>query len=242
MSGWLISLIFLIVLVAAVVRGFGGFGFALISVPLLASAMQPRDAVVVSIGLQILVGLHDVRSNLRVVCWPLLGPLFLGAALATPIGYLGLLLMSPQLAREIIAVVAVLAVILLFTNRVRRIEGALSPLMVGATAGFMNGLAAMPGPPILAYFLESDLSAETSRASMIIFFLASSLLAAASAVVMGGWSTHIFELVLISVPALILGNWAGKMLFCRASPSMFKRVTLVALLAAATAAVWKSVA
>lgn len=242
MSAALVPSVFLIVLGASVVRGFGGFGFALISVPLLASIIQPRDAVILSVGLQILVGLYDVRSSFKMIRWPLLRPLLAGAALATPVGYLGLLLMPPQLAREVIAAAAVLALVLLFVRKAQHLESALAPLIVGVTAGLMNGLAAMPGPPILAYFLESDIPSESARASMIVFFLASSLLAAASAAVMGGWSTHILALMVASIPALILGNWTGKMLFLRASPLVFRRLMLVALVIATTTAIWKSIA
>jgi hypothetical protein len=239
--GWPMTSVLLIVFGASIVRGCGGFGFALVSVPLLATTIQPRDAVVLSIGLQILVGLYDARSNLRIVRWPLLRPLLLGTTLATPIGYLGLLMMAPRLARGAIAITAILAIILMFVKKIQRLEGALTPLAVGTMAGLMNGLAAMPGPPILAFFLKSGISSELARASMIVFFLASSLLAAASVTATGGWSTHILELIAVSVPAMVLGNWLGKMLFFHAPPSMFRRVVLTTLIASAAVAVWKSI-
>ena len=55
----------------------------------------------------------------------------------------------------------------------------------GLTAGLFNGLAAMPGPPAVAYYLAAPVQRIAARASLLVFFLATSVSALASAAFIG---------------------------------------------------------
>jgi uncharacterized membrane protein YfcA len=234
-------LILLIVFGSSILRGFGGFGFALMSVPLLATILAPKDAVVLAILLQLMVGLFGVRASIKAADWASLKWLLVGAVLVTPLGYLALLLLSPSATRVAIALIAISAVGLLTRTGGRHLEK-LSPLVAGGISGFLNGLAAMPGPPILLYFLKSKLSPDQIRASMILYFLATSVFAALSVLAMGGFSVHILTLATISGPCLVGGNYMGQRLFRYAPPAVFRRVVSGILLLAAAAALGKALA
>jgi hypothetical protein len=114
--------------------------------------------------------------------------------------------------------------------------------VAGGISGFLNGLAAIPGPPILLYFLKSKISPDQIRASMILYFLATSVFAALSALAMGGFSVHVLALAIISVPCLVAGTYMGQRLFRRAPPAVFRQVVLGILLLAAGAALSKALA
>jgi uncharacterized membrane protein YfcA len=230
---------FLIVFGSSVLRGFGGFGFALISVPLLAFILTPKDAVALSILLQVVVGFFGIRQSLNLAHWASLKWLLIGAVLTTPAGYMALLFSPPAVARAIIALIAISAVGMLTPSLSRGLK-ILSPLVVGGVSGFLNGLAAMPGPPILLYFLKNEIPPDRTRASMILFFLATSFFAALSILAMGGFAERVLVLALICAPGLFAGTYIGQKLFHRAPPAVFRQVVLGILLLAATAALGKA--
>src|SRR5215471_13286035 len=76
----------LCIFAAAFVRGFTGFGLAVVGVPLLSLFFAPAAIVPSIMILAILAGLQLLPKLWRVVDWRLLLPTILGAAVATPLG------------------------------------------------------------------------------------------------------------------------------------------------------------
>ncbi len=136
------------IFVAAVLRGFTGFGFALAAVPLLGLFMAPTEAVPVAIGLQLAGSLLDFRTASRSCDWPSLRWLMIGALIGSPLGTLILTEIPAAISRLIISSVTLLAVFALGRGFALPV---IPPRPVTSIAGFFsglfNGLAAMPGPP-----------------------------------------------------------------------------------------------
>jgi uncharacterized membrane protein YfcA len=227
-STW--ALASLCILAAAFIRGFTGFGLAVVGVPLLTLFFAPARIVPSIMILAILAGLQLLPKIWRSIDWRLLAPTILGALIATPFGT-WLLAGIPDNAMRILIGAAVLtasfAVQLGFRFRGR--PPALLSAGIGAIAGLTGGAAAMPGPSVIFLFLAAPVAVEVGRASLILFFQVSAVASAVSAAFSGLLPVASLILGAALLPALLLGNWLGDRVFDRASAKSYRRVVVVLL-------------
>ncbi|WP_102960473.1 sulfite exporter TauE/SafE family protein [Mangrovicella endophytica] len=208
----------LIIAGSAVLRGFTGFGFALAAVPLLGFVLGPTPAVMTAIGLQFVGGLHEAVQVRQVAHWPSLRWLMAGAIVGSPFGTWALAALSVDAARVVIALVCLSAVVLIAAGRsFARHPTSRVTLGIGVLAGLFNGLAAMPGPPVIAYYMAMPMAAAVTRASLMTFFTATAAIALAAAFVAGLWSWQNSLVVAAGFPLMMLGTAAGQALFRRGS-------------------------
>jgi uncharacterized membrane protein YfcA len=235
-----LGLIALAVLFSAILRGFTGFGFAIASAPLLTLFMPPAHAVPIIICLQLFAGLSEVRSLAGVAHWPSVRRLAAGALVGTPIGTAALYAVPADPARICIALLAGFAVVMIASGlRFPDLPGRAATLGIGLAAGLANGLAAMPGPPVVAFYMALHFSPEIVRASLLVFFTMCSALALAGAM--------LFELIrlpdvifsVVLMPLMWFGNWLGHVLLKRSGGHWHRPVSMVTLAAIAIAAGWK---
>jgi uncharacterized membrane protein YfcA len=126
--------------------------------------------------------------------------------------------------------------------RMTHMPGVPARLGTGALAGVMSGAAAMPGPPVVVFFLASPASATVSRASLQFFFMITGMISLTLALASGliGWPTVVLSLVL--TPALALGTWTGEWAFRHAGDHNYRPAAMAVLLVigiiATARAVW----
>lgn len=228
-----------VVLAAGFMRGYTGFGFAMAAVPLLALVIPPARAVPFVILMQLMAGIWDWREARQHAHWRSLPWLMAGAIVGTPLGVLALAAMSADWARLAIAGAVILAVLLMARGfKLARMPG--HPILIGTglAAGVLNGIAAMPGPPVIVLYLAGALTIEAGRASLLLFFSVNNLIGAASAGVTGLIPPGTLLLAAAALPVVLAGQWLGRRLYLRATPARYRQVALIFLgvLAAITAA------
>lgn len=226
-------------LAAAYVRGLAGFGMAILLVPVLALAIAPAEAVFVSNSLGLMIGLTELR---RLVSDSERTAKFiaLAALLATPLGFIALAATPNNLARFIIALVALGAFATVFLpRRPADIPGKLHTGATGVAAGLLTGFAGMPGPPVVPYYLGRDIPKHVARASMMLVFVSASLAGCVSAVAVGVADMRLAGFGLALFPAVLLGNWLGARSFGKVSDNVWRLFTGLVLGAAAFAALWR---
>ncbi len=223
-----------VVLAGGFMRGFTGFGFAMAAVPLLALVIPPVRAVPFVILLQLAASLWDWREARRQAHWQSLPWLMAGAVIGTPLGTLGLAAMSADWARLAIAGALLLAVVLLARGfKLKVMPG--RPVLAGAglLAGILNGIAAMPGPPVIVLYLAGALTILVGRASLLIFFSVNNAVGAISAGAAGLIPPGTLVIALAALPLLLAAQWIGRQVFLRASPKRYRQVALGFLMALA---------
>jgi uncharacterized membrane protein YfcA len=228
------------ILAAAFLRGLTGFGFALAAVPLMSLFLAPVVAVPLVICLQLAGNLFEIRTSLKQCHWPSLSWLALGTLIGTPIGMLALALFPASAAR--LAIAAVTAAALLILTRgfaFKLVPGAHATLPVGTLAGLFNGLAGMPGPPVIAYYMASPVSRIAMRASLNVFFLINAVIALASALGLGLITWGIALCALAGLPLMFAGQWLGLRYFHRGSDRTHRLIAMVSLGAIALGAAVK---
>ena len=220
-------------LAAGFLRGVTGFGFALAAVPLYSLSVSPIEAVILAQLLQIAASPTDILHNHRHVDTKALRWLCLGALIFTPIGASLATRLPPDVMRLTIAVVVLLGLAALIA-KVNIREGRGPAIAAGAVAGLLGGLAAMPGPPAVTYFLGRGGDNRTRRASLLMFFSFTAVIALTTLAIGSDvlrWGMLLTGLA--SYPALLAGTWLGTRLFLSLGDGHYRVAALGVLLVSA---------
>lgn len=227
----------LCIFLAAFIRGFTGFGLAVVGVPLLSLFFAPAEIVPSIMILAIIAGLQLIPKIWHRVDWKLLLPTVLGAAIGTPLGTWLLAGVSADVMRVLIggAVLAASLAVQLGFRFANRPPASVSAGF-GAVAGLTGGAAAMPGPSVIFLFLAVPIAHEAGRASLILFFQISAAMSAVSAAIGGLMEVHALILGALLVPAMLVGNFLGDRVFDKASAKTYRRVVVLLLAGLGTVA------
>ena len=200
--------------IAGTVRGFAGFGAAMIMTPVFSALYGPAVGVPLCLLLEIVVVLPLLPSVVRLVDWRRIGLLLVAAVVGVPVGNLVLTRVAPEPMRWVISGIVLGAVVLLasgwrFAGRPRTA----TTLAAGVSSGFLNGLAGMAGPPIAFYYLAGDETVTRVRANLTTYFVFVDLVALTMFALRGlvDGSTGVQALFL--TPAVVLGGLLGGRLF-----------------------------
>lgn len=229
-------------LAAAFVRGLAGFGLAIILVPVLALALSPVQAVLVTNFVALFIGLselHRLISGAERTAWVI----SLWVLLATAPGFMLLAATPPDLARLLIALVALAAFgTVLVPLRPATVPGAVQTGATGIAAGLLTGFAGMPGPPVVPYYVGRAIPRAAAKASMLLIFTVAALAGLASGWAIGVMEWRLAVLAAAIFPVVLLGNWLGGLAFGRVSDRVWRGFVGLVLAAAALAALWKLLA
>lgn len=231
------------ILFAAVLRGMTGFGFAVAAVPLLSVVAPPSFVVPIAICLQFLGGLIDGRSALADCHRESLKWLTVGALIGSPVGILALTLISAPAARLVIGVLTGLAVLMLGRGLgFSQVPGPRIALPVGLASGLFNGLAAMPGPPVVAFYYSAPLARLRVRASLIVFFLINAVVALVSGVAFGIVGRNVLWATAAAFPLMYVGTRLGGRFASWGSDAAHRRFAAWFLAATALIAIGRGLA
>lgn len=219
---------------AGLVRGFSGFGSALVLAPSLSAVYGPVVAVPVSLLLELALAVPFVPPAARLVDWSRIGVLAAAALVTVPVGAWLLATVSPELVRwTISAVVLSFVAILGLGWRYRGRPTVVTTASAGAVSGVLNGVAGLAGPPVIFYYLAGPDPAPRMRASFIVFFAWVDALAMAGFALTGTLTTDVAALALLLAIPYLAAAGAGARLFGRASEAFYRRLALVVLAAVA---------
>jgi len=227
-----LMLVWGVVVFAAVMRAFTGFGFALTAVPVFALFMPPTQAVVLSASLTLAVSLLTLKTYWGQYPLKPMMPMVLLSGIGTAIGAASLTLISPEQFKLWVGVSVVLACIGLTVYKPAKAKS--RPMVAGATgltSGLMNGAFAIPGPPVIVYAMATESTPARSRALLMTFFLFSAILGLGSYGAAGFMTAESPGLFLMAFPAMYLGDKLGYRLFHRYGTELYRKVALGVLFA-----------
>lgn len=208
--GWLLMGTF----IAGGVRGFTGFGTALVYLPIAGQFMPPVWALITLVVMDVLGPLPNLPRAVRDGRLSDVGWLLAGTVVALPLGLMVLYAVRPELFRYAVSLIALLVPILLVSGvRYRGALGAKLLLGTGGAAGFLGGVAGLPGPPVILLYLASSGPAQAIRANIMMYLFAFDALL----LVVLGLQDQLESLpivigFLLAAPNL-LGNLAGAAMF-----------------------------
>ncbi|MEC7763264.1 MAG: TSUP family transporter [Pseudomonadota bacterium] len=198
---------------AGVVRGFSGFGTALVFMPVGAIFLPMSTAIVVVTVTGVVTWLLIVPRAIREADKGEVAVLALAAIAAAPLGVWLLTWLDREVLRWTVAIAATVTLIALvsgwrFGGRVRWPGlGA-----IGAAAGVLGGATGLTGPPVILFYLAGPSGAARVRANTILFLACLDIGIIANLFARGlvGWAEVVLA-ALLAVPyalGIVVGQWA----------------------------------
>lgn len=223
-----------VAVIAGMVRGFAGFGAAMVMTPVFSALYGPAVGITLCLLLEIVVVLPLLPRVVPHVDWRRIGLLLVAAAAGVPFGNFVLTRIDPQPMRWAISAIVLTAVALLASGwRYGGPPRTPATLVAGLISGFLNGLSGMAGPPIAFYYLASNETVTRVRANLTTYFLFVDMMAIAMFASRGlvPWRAGFEGLAL--APAVVLGGLIGERLFPLASEQFYRRLALMLLVGVA---------
>jgi uncharacterized membrane protein YfcA len=221
---------------ASATAAVGGFGLALVAVPLLALLVDPAAAVVATTILALGLAVAVVRrERLHVEGWAV-RRFALSGLLGIPVGLAALRLLTADRLTLLMAAVLLVFVGLLAAG-VQLPAGRGVQSLAGVTSGVLLASTGMNGPPLVVVLQAMGLSPRRFRATLQGVFCVQAALAVLGFAVIGSIDRTALLVVLGGTIGIPLGWRVGDRWFRAMSPEVFRRVVLVILaLTAVTAA------
>jgi hypothetical protein len=229
------------VLTAAVIRGYSGFGFAMVAVTGMSLVMPPTLVVPVVLVLDVAASIQLLPQVWRDISWVSLRCLFVGSVAAIPLGVFLLSSLPEAPMRAGISILVLVTAILLARGfALKRMPGWRFTLGVGVLCGIFNGAAAIGGSPAVLFYLSSPAGVSISRASMIVYFLGIDLVTLTIAAYRQLVTVQTLYLAAACVIPLIAGIALGNRIFQRIDQALFRRNVIYLLMALASAGLLRS--
>jgi uncharacterized membrane protein YfcA len=214
-----------VAVLAGTLRGFSGFGSALIYVPLIAAVYEPRIATVSLILIdQICVAPYAIAA-FRQCSWREILPAFIAAAFTVPLGTLVQRYSDPVMLRWGMAIFVITFVAIFASGwRYRWKPNAAAAVGAGALSGFAGGATQMSGPPVILYWLGSPNAAVIVRANLLVYLLLLGLTLIVNYCAQGMLTALPIALAVMLWPAYSLSVWIGARWFRGTSDAFYRKV------------------
>lgn len=200
--------------VAGLMRGFAGFGSAMLMAPIFAILFGSAEMVVTIVAIELVVSLQlfpQVRGHAD---WKTLTPMSLSACLAMPLGVWLLASVDKNAIVTAVSAIVVGFVVLMWSGwKYTGRRSTAASVAVGAVSGAMMATTSVGGPPVLLYLLSGRDSPAVNRANIVTYYFLTQFLLIVIVLATGvaGWGALVRALVL--VPLMISGAWLGGRLF-----------------------------
>lgn len=228
---------------AGLVRGFTGFGTALIFVPVANIFLEPKQVIVV-------IALTGIASNAVILPRAVregslieVGLLVLAALVTVPLGLALLEVLDKTTVRWAITFVAGGMLAALISGW--RFSGVVSRpalLGIGGAAGVIGGMTGLTGPVVILFYLAGQAVAQTVRANTIVFLAALDVVLIANLLVQGAATWVLLALaVTLSVPYVVT-TLVGQALFDPAYEKAYRWVAYAVIAVAVLSGlpIWNS--
>jgi len=196
------------VLVAATTQVTVGFGFALLSVPLMTMAVPTKESVVISTFLGLVTSSFQAWHGRREVDRSVARRLIGWAVVGLPFGWLLFTRLSDDVLRAVLGVSVLVAVALLASGTVARGSSA-----IDATCGVVSGALASSlstnGPPLVFALQARGMPMSVFRPTINTVFTVSGALSLAGFLVNGDVGSDAAVHSLLAVPVLVIGSRVG---------------------------------
>lgn len=236
--GWLVVAICF----AGLVRGFTGFGSAMIIMPVASSVLSPVDAIVFLTTVELLGPLLVLPRAVRDANLGDVTRLGAGAVLAIPVGVYSLSHMTSEFFGWIISAIVLLLLLALMSGW--RYDRPLTPSLItatGALGGFLSGATGMPGPPVIMLYMASGRVISVIRANIMLYLFLIDLMMLVVVALFGLLVPPPIVVGLVLALPYVVFTRIGAALFRPGSERLFRAVTyaIIAVSALLGLPLWK---
>lgn len=220
--------IILIVALASMIKGITGFGFALVSLPLLLFWYTPIELIPVLILCNLVASVIIVlqRKEHQLINKEFKSLIIYGG-IFTISGVLTLHYVSENLLITIMSIFFILLSILSLLGLKYSIKpSSISFKIAGAFFGFLTGSISVSGPPLALFLNSVNVSNQEFREVFSWFSIVTSVIALVGYGISGLLTSQTFEMAALFLPILFVGSYVGKRINHKIPASVFKTAVL----------------
>jgi uncharacterized membrane protein YfcA len=230
MSGNELAWVAIAIAFASFAQSLSGFGFALLSVPLMTLVVSPRDAVIISTIIGATSTSVQAVLDRPHLDWPLAKRLSIAAYIGMPFGLGAFLVVSETGLRLVLGLVVLIATFLLLRGFRLRDEQHHYDWILGIISGILSSSTSTNGPPLVFLMQARQMSPATFRATINTVFALSNIGALALFLGAGKVTTDNLAGVGVALPSLGIALSLGYVARKHISPERFKNLVIVLLL------------
>jgi uncharacterized membrane protein YfcA len=223
----------LVAFTAAVLQSVTGFGFGLISIPILSVFYDPHWVIPLVISLSFLTLCMNVKSVWGKTDHHTVKRLLLGSLLGLPIGAFFFYYFDVQALKLLVSSMVILVTLVLVFQQYIRVwldEWKKREWMFGAASGFLTYSVGLPGPPVVVYLLATRAEPAFFRATSIWFLLLIYPVTLITFVISGALTKGMVLFMITLVPIILLGSIAGNKIHHVLPARMFMILTYILIL------------
>jgi uncharacterized membrane protein YfcA len=219
---------------AGLVRGFTGFGTAMVFMPIAAQFLGPFGALTTMLVMDLVAPLMHVPRAMRDGQPSDVLRLGAGAVFAVPVGVFLLTLIEPVTFRWGVSVTVLVLLVLLVAGV--RYRGVLSKRMIyvaGGFGGLLAGSVGLPGPPVIMLYMASTLPVSAVRANLTLYLIVADLILVTVLWYGGFLVVSALALGVLMIAPYLAGNWVGAIMFRPEEERIYRWVAYVIIVCAA---------
>lgn len=219
------------IIIASMVQGSIGFGFALIAVPLL-SLLLPLDTIVpVVVISSLIINIIIVLNSTQYLKINQINIMIIFGILGIPLGIYGLKNINPEILKRLIGIIITVTSIIIFKGiKIKFKNIKLSYGIAGFISGVLNGSLSMSGPPIVLFFSNEGFDKNELRANIALYGIITNIITTILFYFSGLLNEDIIGILSFNIFALFLGSFAGVYFSSKIKDKHFKSIVLILLM------------
>jgi uncharacterized membrane protein YfcA len=215
-------------LIAGLIQGITGFGFALVAAPVLMLFMDPQHVTPTVITVCLLPNLIVLADTRRSVRLRMVLPVLIGGLIGLPLGAYILSTIEPAPFKIAVGVIVlILSVVMLFgwKRPVRNVTAGLVP--VGFMSGVLSTSTSIGGPPLVLFLANQGVPRDIFRANLVGYFTILNFCAIVTMILYGFLTMKVLTALLIYIPVAFIGSISGVYLARVINEKLFSKIVLV---------------
>ena len=216
--------------VAGLMRGFAGFGSAILMAPVFAVLLGPVHMVPMVAAIELPMSVMLFLGCRRDVEWRFVAPLSAIAIIAMPLGIWFLVNLDSGVITKVVSIIVLLFVAVLITGwRYKGPRPLPLTLGIGGVSGAMMATTSVGGPPVLLYMLAAEMPAATVRANIVAYYLLTGFVLVAMVISASPTGTAAVIDAGVVLPVILLSSWLGSRLAGKAAESTYRGIAYLFL-------------
>lgn len=211
---------------ASFAQSISGFGFSLLSVPIMTLVVSPRDAVIISTLLGAVSTTTQAILDRAHRDWALARRLAVSAYVGMPAGLVIFVIVSESMLRLVLGVVVVSATLLLARGFTLHDDTTSMEWAMGFISGALSTSTSTNGPPLVFLMQARGLPPEVFRSTLNTVFALSNIGALALFFAAGKVDSHSLVGVIVALPALAVALSLGYRIRRLIHADKFRRMVL----------------
>ncbi|MBN2571699.1 MAG: sulfite exporter TauE/SafE family protein [Ignavibacteriales bacterium] len=215
---------------ASFVQSLTGFGFAIISIPVLTIFLPVKHAIPLGALCGFIVNFAlfiEFRKNIK---FSELKEIFLGAIIGVPLGVFFLAKASPEIIKISLGIILLTFVIYKTLIKINSTKvNSKYAYISGFFSGLLGGAFNTSGPPVIIYFAMNDYDKVFKKAQITGYFIVLSFFIVSIHFFTGLTTKNVFWDFVKSIPVVIMGIIIGSFFFTRIRTEIYDKIILIIL-------------